>query len=735
MKRLHYSIFLLPIILLFSSCVKDRFDVRDKFSGDIKWNPHVALPLAYADLTLGDLVPEKVDTIQHISESALGYGNKDNDKVIQLRYAIDSSQSIDMMRMPRMENYDTTLFLQPISLGNAPLFGTQNSLKTILQDYYTQTDYDDYVDYENLGNTATITERAASTSYQYSSINMPFITIDYALLSSGSMTVNLTNTFAVPVQTDLIVYTDSAGIRQEINTFEFSQNSTKWIQPGETVTETFDFDDTYLGKRIFHEYANLKLGAATGVEVNLQDNLQVTIELQDLWAKSGRALVPPQIVTMDSLVYVTIRDKDATKKLEYIIVDRGLIDYKITSSIDVATEFLAIFESMTHNGDTVTKYAALNKNNPVQQAAWDLANHEIDLTADPTQPYNSIPIRFGYKVYTGLQFMEFGPHQNIKIEISNPDSIMFRYLEGNMGKLVEDVFVDTVDFDIQDMLKNFLSGEITFHDPKLRIVYKNPIGLPGKFELTMNGITKNGQSVSALKEDNKIFTVQAPDCMGVRNGESITSYIEFNNTNSNISDFIRLLPNKITMAGRYYLNIDEPDENNIKNCISSKEDARISVEVEMPMNLSIKNLVLQQDVPMENLGLIDNINNIESLRLFVFTENQFPLDATIKIIMLDTTLAPAQQELGVLDIIALKSGNAVNGKVARNAYTKHTEEIFLASTTDNRLEKFVNSNKLRLQLHIETDKQGDEPVIFYTYYGLKFNLAVDGKFLYEGRLE
>jgi hypothetical protein len=102
--------------------------------------------------------------------------------------------------------------------------------------------------------------------------------------------------------------------------------------------------------------------------------------------------------------------------------------------------------------------------------------------------------------------------------------------------------------------------------------------------------------------------------------------------------------------------------------------------------------------------------------------------------MLDTTLVGAAQELGVLDVIVLESGSTINGKVARNSTNKHTEEIVLTSATDSRLEKFLQSNKLRLEVLVETDQQGNVPVIFYTYYGLKFNLAVDGKFLYEGKL-
>ncbi len=303
-----------------------------------------------------------------------------------------------------------------------------------------------------------------------------------------------------------------------------------------------------------------------------------------------------------------------------------------------------------------------------------------------------------------------------------------------MGKIEEDVFEDSIDFQIEDFLKNFLSGEITFYDPKLRIVYHNPVGIPGKFKMNIVGTNSKGESVSALKENANMFTIHAPTCDMVKNGDVIISNIEFNKNSSNIVDFIRLMPNKIAYSGKYLLNFDEPDENSIVNCVSNVGNARLTVEVELPMKLSIKDLVLRQEVPLSQIPEIENITNIESLRLFVYTENQLPLDVKLKITMLDTTLVGAAQELGVLDVIVLESGSTINGKVARNSTNKHTEEIVLTSATDSRLEKFLQSNKLRLEVLVETDQQGNVPVIFYTYYGLKFNLAVDGKFLYEGKL-
>jgi len=57
----------------------------------------------------------------------------------------------------------------------------------------------------------------------------------------------------------------------------------------------------------------------------------------------------------------------------------------------------------------------------------------------------------------------------------------------------------------------------------------------------------------------------------------------------------------------------------------------------------------------------------------------------------------------------------------------------LDAAHDTRLSKLLEANKLLLEVFLETDQEGDIPVIFYTYYGLKFRMAIDGKFSYSGR--
>lgn len=726
-QRLPLAISFFILLICSYSCVKDNFDLREKLSTEFVWNPELALPVAHGKLTLADLVQEKEDTIQFISERDLGYGSSTEDLVIQLRYAIDTGRKVDIMRLPIMEPYDTTLYLDPIELHDVNATFTLR-MNDFVQDNFLVADYTAFQMYEATAPTNTLQHSAVNETVYFEV--MPFAFMEYALISEGFIDATVHNNFAVPLMCELVLLTDSAGIDIEIATFDFSNGGTQWIPAGDSRTATRFMDSTYIGSIIKYQYRNVRLGSAINVSVDLQDRLNTEINLRDMTASEGRAIIPNQTIKMDSLIYVTVRDRDVTKGLSRVVIEQGAMNYRITSSIEAATHFVVDFPSMTFENNEVSKEAILTRGNPVHQSQWDLSNHDLDLTQNPEISYNSLPVRLGYRVDTDTEMMSFGPQQNINIVFTNTDSIYFSFIEGNLGETPEQVFTDELDFNIQDFIDNFLSGEITFHDPKLRIVYDNPFGIPGMFELNLLGKDGKGKEVDMFGGYSNEFLIEAPSCAQVVADESVVSVIELNKHTSNIVEFMKLLPSAIEYSGVYHPNYGETPP--YINCVTNARDAQLSIEAELPMRLSIKNLVLEQEIALSDISGFENIEDIQRLRVYFYTENMLPLDVQVKISMLDTTAV--NPNLGELAMYPLKSAGTINGKVPRSGLVnRHTEVLEIDAAVDNRLEKLLQANKLLLQIFLETDQQGDVPVIFYTYYSLTFQMAIDGKFIYRGR--
>lgn len=761
----NYFVFLGIVLLAFSSCVKDNFDLDEKFSDEIEWNPSMALPIATADLTLANLAKERRDTLQHVGENTLGYGSNADDKVVQFVYTIDTARVIDVMHLPIMDPFDTIVYLKPVSVENVSFPIGYVTINDLIKDNFTSSVYSEFVT-EAADGIVTMSEKTATAQKKYPIGEVPesvksFIkanfgkeinvkdVFEYIVLKSGTITLSCTNSSGFNFYCDVEIgsYNEN-GDYVEFGSFDYS-GFPSWISQGGPQKQSFDADSSYLNSDFYYSFKNLRIGQSNNVVTDLDDmGLLLNIEMSDLVAYSGKAYVPEQELSMDTTLYMTMKDEDENRKLYNVLVAEGAFHYDIESTIGIATEFIAEFPSISENGIApVRKYAAMTNSKPTYSNDWSLNDENIDLTQNPKIAYNSIPIKIGYRVHTTGGMLEFGPKQYINIQIRNTDSIKFAYVEGDLGKFEQDLFSETLDFDLNDYLEDFVSGDFVFYDPKVHVIFDNPVGIGGDLQLDLVGKDEKGNSVDVFSGYQNKWRIARPTCEQVNNAETTTTEISVTNKTSNIVDFTKIMPKKIDYSGKLFVNSDVPDGEAILNCVSNKGTAKLGVQIELPMNLSVKDLVLVQSV---NLDLSDfrseskeltgdeslsdgDLLKVERMHLYMNIEHQFPLDATLKISMLDTTQPADKQYLGALDWTVLEAAPTdASGKVARN--TKKSSQVELELTeNDDVLKNFVKSNKLQLEVFLETDKNGDVPVIFYSYYGLKFNLAANCKFKYTSR--
>lgn len=741
-------------LLFFTSCLKDNFELEEKFSDQIEWNPALALPIATADLTLANLAKEKQDTLEYVSEKDLGYGSSDEDKVIQFKYVIDTARIVDVMHLPIIDPYDTTVYLKPVEIGNVSFPIGFVTLRDLLQDNFSTDDYNDYVNaVASNPLLVNVDEKTAITEKKYPIGEIPesvksFVianfgkevnvkdVFEYIVLKSGTITLSCTNSSGLNFYCDVVIGSyDKKGNYVEFGTFDYS-GFPSWISQGGPQKQSFQADSSYLHSDFYFSFKNLRIGQAQNVQIPSLDDqgLLLNVEMTNLVAYSGKAYVPAQELRADYTQYVTFRDEDLDRKLFQVLVAKGAFHYEIESTMGIATEFIAEFPTVDSLGVTpIRKYAAMTNSKPHYSNDWLLNNCNIDLTQNPEQPYNSLPINIAYRVHTTGGMLEFGPEQYIRVDITNTDSIFFAYAEGDLGQFDQDLFHDELDFNLSDYLGDFMSVEsLVLYDPKVNVNFYNPVGIGGDLELNLIGKDEKGKSVNLFEGYNNKIGVSRPSCESVQTGQSTISSILLNKNTSNIVDFVKLMPKKIDYSGMFHINTDIPAGEPIFNCVSNKGTAKLGVSIELPLNLSAKNFVLQEDVPLDMSDLGD-LSMIERVRLYVNTEHQLPINATMKLSLLDTTREAGKEYLGTLDMVVLESASVdSNGKVARDS-KKHTEEEITLEKGEPLLDNFLQANKLRVEVFLETAQNGSQPVIFYSYYGLKFNIAADCKFIYTSK--
>lgn len=740
----------------FASCMKDNFELKEKFSKDIEWNPSLALPIAEADMTLANLAKERQDTLEHISEKTLGYGTNDDDKVIQFRYVIDTARTVDVMHLPTLKPYTRTVKLKPVEISDVAFPIGFVSVEDLLKDNFKSEDYQEYVDAVNtnpmsvnVGEKTAVNEhlypigdvpddiKAAITAYLDKEINISDV-FEYILLRSGKITLSCFSSSGLNFYCDVVLSSkNSNGDLVEFGTFDFSEYPS-WISMGGPHKRAIEADSSYLNSEFYFSFRNLRIGQASNVAM-IEDlshqRISLLLEMKDLVAVSGKAYVPLQELQDTIREWITIHDEDAqSRQLHNVLIDQGAFHYEIESTMGIATELTAEFPTVDSAGVTpMRKSAAMTNEHPTYSNDWNMAGCNLDLTANPDQPYNSLPVTVDYKVHTTGGMLEFDTSQYIKVTVTNTDSIRFAYLEGNLRQFDQDIFSETLDFDLKDYLGEFMSVEsLVLYDPKVNITYDNPVGIAGDLELNLVGKDDKGNSVDLFGGHQNKWRVVRPSCDSARQGLAASSGIYINKSTSNIIDFVKMMPKKIDYSGIFHVNSDFPNESSILNCVSNKGKAKLGVSIELPLNLSAKNFVLQKDVDLD-MSQLGDLSMVEKVRLYINTEHQLPVNSTLTISLMDTTKAGSNQLLGTLDIVVLEAAQTENGKVPRNVKKNTVEEVTL-DYNDPMLEKFLQANKLRFEVFLETANGGTTPVIFYSYYGLNISVAADCKFIYSGRL-
>ena len=742
----------------FASCMKDNFELKEKFSKDIEWNPSLALPIAEADMTLANLAKERQDTLEHISEKTLGYGTNDDDKVIQFRYMIDTARTVDVMHLPILKPYDTTVRLQPIKIDNVSFPIGYVSIDDLIKDNFSSADYQEYVDEVsthpgaiNVGGKTAVTEhlypigeipdwaKTEAEKYFGKEVNVKDI-FEYIVLQSGSITMTTLNNSDIAFYCDLVISSkNDKGEFVDFAIFNYKSGYPGWIPKNSSLgIQTFEVDSgAYLNSEFYFSFRDFRIAQVdNGIVMDLKaQGVLLNLEMKNLIATEGKAYVPEQELQDEYVQYMTVHDEDMNRKLFNVLVAKGAFHYDITSSMGIATEFIAEFPSVDSAGtNPVRKYAAMTNEKPTYSDDWHLDGCNIDLTQNPDQAYNSVPIKVGYKVHTTGGMLNFScKEDSITVQVTNTDSIYFAYLEGDMGKFDQDIFSETLDFDLKDYLGEFMSVEsLVLYDPKVNITYDNPVGIAGDLELNLVGKDDKGNSVDLFGGHQNKWRVVRPSCDSARQGLAASSGIYINKSTSNIVDFVKMMPKKIDYSGIFHVNSDIPNESSILNCVSNKGKAKLGVSIELPLNLSAKNFVLQKDVDLD-MSQLGDLSMVEKVRLYINTEHQLPVNSTLTISLMDTTKAGPNQLLGTLDIVVLEAAQTENGKVPRNVKKNTVEEVTL-DYNDPMLEKFLQANKLRFEVFLETANGGTTPVIFYSYYGLNISVAADCKFIYSGRL-
>ena len=145
----------------------------------------------------------------------------------------------------------------------------------------------------------------------------------------------------------------------------------------------------------------------------------------------------------------------------------------------------------------------------------------------------------------------------------------------------------------------------------------------------------------------------------------------------------------------------------------------LGVEVDFPMSLNIANISLKDTIVINE---IENVNNIESLSLFMNIDNGFPLDTKLDILLRDSV---SNVTFDTLEIANFSSGiTDDNGYLIESYFSKNQFNL-----NNNQIENLSKSNQLVLDVTLNTED--NKSIKLYSDYeflvsiGMLINLNLD----------
>ena len=289
------------------------------------------------------------------------------------------------------------------------------------------------------------------------------------------------------------------------------------------------------------------------------------------------------------------------------------------------------------------------------------------------------------------------------------------FSKGTLIKETATIEPTSYDLNIHDILSH-ISGDFKFQNPSIKLNYSNSFSDP--VTITFNATGRRKDKTVALNLSP--FTLAIPN---IPVHQEISSSYIIDKTNSNLQLLISLPPEVIDFSGTAVLTTSVKSDQTGTNALVPNHLTG-SLEIEIPLDLTINNLQFTDTV---NNFIKDNTNgkdnpvkpeNFKFLRVILSAKNGFPLGASVKMSLYDSSTHSVKNEVNASGILKPAPADS-NGKATGVTETSTTIEftnVFFSS---------VNSaDKIIFTFTLNTAGAGSQEIKIYNDYRINFNAAL-----------
>jgi hypothetical protein len=398
-----------------------------------------------------------------------------------------------------------------------------------------------------------------------------------------------------------------------------------------------------------------------------------------------------------SYTFVTNRDE----QFDSIFVKSGGLQVFFSSTFQHDVTFIVTLPSVTRNGVVLSEtFTASNSSSDAQ--AIDLSGCVVRLTNE--SGIMKLPLHYDITIVNSGNGIDAS--QSINFQASLLD-MHFSALYGYMGTydLVNES--DTVDFDF--FSKN-LNGDLVFADPRISLNIDNSYGVPAALNLGFVSVSSRNSTTDTFTYSDNPVVISAPALPG----QSTSTSIDINNTNSNIVDIMASYPE------RFYLNVTgqaNPIGITFTNFVLDTSKIDVDFDLKLPLDLKASGFSFGDTM---DLDLSETFNDVD-LDTIIFhleTSNSIPIDLTMQVYFTDSNYLVVDSLFS--NTVVLASGVADASGIVTQA-SESVNNVYIGS---DRLENLKRTRFAIFQPSIATYNEGTQFVKIYNTNGVSFKLFV-----------
>lgn len=684
--------FILLLIMAFGSCKKNTVDLS-KYS-NTQINPEVLTPLANAKIRAGELLKE---------DSIIKY---DPDGLIRLTFIQDS-----------VFNMEANEILKGISLGKSSSKFSIGGLGVGEKEVKSAITLNDLMQgaTQQEKDLLSLMDGKKDTFPELAAGNSDIIALtesndyEYLMLSKGRLVFNITNEFPTEISNLEIQIYDSITSANPVLLGTANFNN---IPSLATAKDSIDIGGRTLSNKLGYSVPNiLFVKSQDSVQIDLTDELQITVKYSDLNCIRGKAQLPAQTIPTETLS-IDLSDPSVDAMLRNIEFGAAKLPIVTTSTFNTPVNIDISLPDASRSGNAL---AQLNMSVPTGtvNSEMDLSNAKIYMGADPVKDHNILRVSVATQIEESNGMVEFDSSDFISIEF-DASTTEFEYLDGYLGQDTFDISID--DLDVSQLAE--LGGGINMENPKMEIFVTNSFGIPILVKLD---ITAKDQNSQELHMNAPKMSFPFPSI--AERGTLKSEIFSINKDNSDIVECLGMPATTFDIKGQAIMNPD--GFTGFDNHIIKASAIDLGFAADIPMTFTAKNFSYVDTFP--NGATLQGLQDFDLLELKIKTINGFPLGGSLDLIFTDAQYNAIDS---MVDVTLLESAVVDN----QGQITSSSENLTTFLMNADMLDKLntLKCENILIRTNFNSYENGKVPVSIFTSCTLDITLAF--RAIYEGSL-